>query len=751
MPCKRLVIDVIQADLDASDDGFVYYTFVDCGGDDVEVGYNTARLNFDTGYCMDVDRDYTAHILIGGIPTPPPNFSTATEGDTCTGSDPVEIPPAVVPPAYGKKYTLQAIGKSGLTFTAEIWEKGYTGGTVYPIGASVNPFVLDCLASGDDPFQPVLPTTFTIRADFTEFTGPWPDFLSTDDRKYHVRFYAQGTAYFIWQGFILMDNITLPFTTGRTIVDILCVDAIALLKSVNYLPGVPLLTSTESIVKTINNCLTYLLYPGGYKVNFAVNYYTSQLTEANNALRQMYVTQCNWQSGVSSYLNCYEILEIICTAFGAQIFQSGGEWWITSVNERASDTIRVFQTNQDTDPDTTFNKSINYTIQPYINDSVTPFYFVQNSQVKILTKGFPQVEVTGELSYCFNKLINGDFSKLTPYGMPAITGIPDNWTYTLESAIGKIERQTYRNITGLQLTGNVVSPGTDPTQITSTGVLIDQSDKVILSFDFAALTGGGSPGWMNLQIYIDVGSGNTWRYTKKIGEDAKWLYNPSNNDSPYRLEGTLTTDPQAISIESVPAPADGTLYIRFNGGGNVTGAFTEVFVANCIMTLQSLYSSRTIKNVINSNPYKKQIDVKLGNNYQDGFIGASRTQSQSLLTSGNVALVNFYRYGTPATTYNTLANLLLSQAYNIVSKPQVNIQFSQYGLFNQSDNYVIGLVNNFAVSDPSGKISISGARFVLGACTIDYVNNTINGIGLQIANAVLTFSISETYTRNDKR
>ena len=92
---------------------------------------------------------------------------------------------------------------------------------------------------------------------------------------------------------------------------------------------------------------------------------------------------------------------------------------------------------------------------------------------------------------------------------------------------------------------------------------------------------------------------------------------------------------------------------------------------------------------------------------------------------------------------------MLSQLYNIVSKPQVNIQFVQYGLFNQSGNYVIGLVNNFAVSDPSGKISISGARFVLGACTIDYVNNTINGTGLQIANAVLPFTISETYTKNN--
>ena len=225
MPCKKVVIDIIAGDLSASDDGFVYISFVDCSGNDVVVGYNTAKLNFDTGYCMDIDRDYTAEIYIGGIPNIPINFSRVTEGDTCTESNPVENPPAVIPPAYGKKYTLSAAGKSGHTFTAEIWEKLYTGAT-YEINTSTNPFVLDCLASNDDPFQPVLPTTFTIRADFTEFTGPWPDFLSTDDRKYFVKFYASGTTYLLWQGFILMDTISLPFTTGRQIVDIICVDAI---------------------------------------------------------------------------------------------------------------------------------------------------------------------------------------------------------------------------------------------------------------------------------------------------------------------------------------------------------------------------------------------------------------------------------------------------------------------------------------------------------------------------------------------
>jgi hypothetical protein len=737
MPCKKVVIDVIAADLTASDDGFVYFTFVDCGGADVEVGYNTARLNFDTGYCMDISRDYDAHILVGGLPTIPPNFSRITEGDTCTGSDPVELPPAVIPPAYGKKYTLSAIGKSGHTFTAEIWEKGYSG-AVYPIGTALNPFILDCLADGDDPFQPILPTTFTIRADFTDFAGPWPDFLTTDDRKYHVRFYANGTSYFLWQGFIIMDTMSLPFTTGRTTMDILCVDALALLKSVNYIPGVVLLTSTESIVKTINNCLSYVLYPGGYKLNFAVNYYTTQLAEANNALRQMYVTQCNWQSNSDAYLNCYDILEIICKAFGANLYQSGGQFWVTSVNERASDSIRVFQTDNETNPDITFNKSINYTIQPY--QPGIPFYFVNNEQVKTLSKGYPIVEVSGELDYNYNKLINGDFSKLSNITVPAPNGTPDNWTTTIGTS-GTVQQSTYNGYTGLLING-----GSTNTLMVSTGVLIDEKDKVDLSFVTFGATGGST--FIHIEITIDVGGGNFYKYSKGLGEEPKWLYNPGLSTKTYRYEATSSTNPIQVNIVSSPAPAAGTLSITFQAGNQVAGAHTEAFFANARLTFEAIYSKRTIQNVNNNSPYKKEVDVKLGNNLVFNLTTASRTQSQSLLTSSNNALINFYRFGAAATSYTSLSNLLLSQLFNIFSKPRVNLSFTQYNLYNAPDDYFIGLVNNFAVTDPSGTVSINSFRYILGACTINYVDNTISGTGLQVANANITFSLKETLTPN---
>jgi hypothetical protein len=741
MACKLLIVDVTVSDLTAADDGVVYFRFIECGasfGDTTEIGYTSGRTDFNTGYCMDVTAgpsSYEAFILVGGVETTPTGGSGITEGDTCSGSDPVEVPSVIVPPPYGKKYTLSASGKSGHTFTAEIWEKEYTGAT-YEINTSTNPFVLDCLASGDDPFQPVLPTTFTIRADFTEFTGPWPDFLTTDDRKYHVRFYASGTSYLLWKGFILMDTISLPFTTGRQIVDIICVDALALLKSVNYLPGVPLLTSTETILQTINNCLAYLLYPGGYKLNFGVNYYTSTMYDTYNAMRQIYVTQCNWQNNSDAYLSCYDILEIIMTAFGAQLYQSGGEWWVTSVNERASDTLRVFQTDQNSVADTFYNKSIGYSILPYQSDSITPFYFINNEQTKILSKGFPVLEVNGDLSYCYNKLINGDFAKLSNPTGSAPDGTPDNWTTAIGTG-GSVTGDIANGIRGLSL-----DSGTTNTTLISTPVLIDEFDKVNLTFQ--AYKGNNS--FLHIELKIDVGGGNFWKYGKAVGAEPAWLYNPSAANGAYRYEVEASATPQPVTIETVGAPASGTLEISFRVGFAVGGAATQAFFANARLTFESLYTKVALYNYSTASPYKKEVSVKLGAYTALGAV-VSRSQSQALLSATDAGLVTWNRYG-DATTYNTLAYLLLSQYYNIFSKPRVNLSFTQYNVFNQSGNYFIGLVNSFAVTDPSGTISVNAFKYILGACTIDYVQNTISGTGLQVSNAILPFTLNITLTPN---
>lgn len=718
MACFTVVISVGSVDRSASDDGFVYFDFVGCDLNAQTIGYNVNKTSFDTEYCMDSSYFYECYIYVGGVKTEC-TTSSITTGVSCSGSAPVEPPPVVVPPEYGKKYTLSAISKSGLTYTCEIWEKGWTG-VIYPINTGGNPFVLNCQASSDDPFQPILPTTFTISADFTEFTGPWPDFLTTDDRKYHVKFYAQGTTYLVWRGYILMDSLNIPFTTGRNFVDIYCVDGLGLLKSIPYLPSTGDINLNENLLKIINNCLQYLLYPGGYYINSAVNYYTAVMVNTTSYIRQCYIIPNTWTTGQDKFTNCYDVLERICTAHGAQFFQSGGEWWIASVNERAEDTLRVFRTNEDLIADTLSTVNVTRTIKPYINDTLTPYYFIENAQAKILSKGYPLIEITGDIDYSANTIDNGSMVKL------ASSGYPYNWTITLGSGGGTMIYNPAYTVPMWDMFAG--SSGTTLAAANSCG-FVEAGDVINLSFIYKAL--GTSGVALEVEIKIDVGGGNNYKWKRVLGSDPSWKYNFVSGF--YELTGSDNTQ-KTENIETQVAPASGNLYVTFKVSSVLTASITNVTRTSSIF-----YKKRIVFNQNSTSPYKKEATTKLGATMPN----LSTSQAQSLLTTSNNALVNFSRF-TGGGTYSSMINLLLSQYYNILSKPAINLSFTQYQLFTGSA--IIGLLQNFGVTDATGNVSINTARFVLGSCTIDYINNTISGTGLQVSNTILSFTQRDTYT-----
>ena len=575
---------------------------------------------------------------------------------------------------------------------------------------------MDCLASSDDPFQPILPTTFTIQADFTDFTGPFPDFLTTDDRKYHVKFYAQGTTYLVWRGFILMDTLSIPFTTGRNYVDIICVDGLGLLKSVPYLPSTGDINLNENLLKIINNCLQYLLYPDGYYINCSINYYTPAMTNTLSYLRQCYIIPNTWTTGQDTFTNCYDVLEQICTAHGAQMFQSGGEWWIASVNERASDTLRVFRTDQDLVADTLSTVSINRNIKPFVNDAATPYYFIDNSQTKIINKGYPLIEITGDIDYPANTIDNGSMTRLSG-------SYPANWTITLGTGGGSMTYNTSLTIPGWDLYG-----GTSNTLVAANSCgFVEIGDIIDLSFIYAVSVVSGIG--FEVEIKIDVGSGNNYKYKRVLGSDPSWKYNFASG---YYELGSTDGKQKTENIQTLSAPASGTLYITFK-------ATQSVFLTNVTRTGSIQFKKRIVFNQTSATPYKKEVNTKLGATQPFDRVA----QTQSLLTTSNNALVNFTRYSGGG-TYSSMINLLLSQYYNILSKPTINLSFTQYQLFTGS--YIIGLLHNFAVTDPSGRISINSARYVLGSCQIDYINNTVSGTGLQVSNTELTFTTRDTYT-----
>jgi hypothetical protein len=613
--------------------------------------------------------------------------------------------------AYGKKYIFSAISKSGLTYTAEMWENGYTG-PEYNVNSGMSPFVLTCAGSGDDPFQPILPTIFNIRADFTDFTGPYPDLVSTDDRKYYVRFVANNGTYFIWQGFVLMDSIAIPFTTGRNFVDIICVDGLGLLKTVPYQPTSATINTSESLLQIIRNCLLNISYPVTIYINSAINYYATAHSTAESYIRKTHIFPTTWTNNDYTFKSCYDVLQEICVAHGAQLYQSGGEWWITSVNERASDTLRVFRTDNTSATDTLSTVNINRRITPYQSDVLTPYYFIDNGQTKIIKKGFTSLEVVSDLNYAENTVENGNMFLLA-YG----TGIPTNWSRSLGSG-GTFGMTTVDGIYGAQIT-----PGTTNTTFTalSCGV-VNEGDILTIEFQTKCNIVG------DLEVEILLTSGmSTSRYVQVASGAGTWGPSPT-----YYLDEITNTNLQKRTITTTPAPATGNLTISFR---TISTGITNVFVANLKKTASStLAKKQTLYNQTSNNIYKKSINSPIGGQ----FPLTNVSQIQSILSVSDNALVTFSRFsGGPS--YSTLAVLLFSQLYNIYGKANINLQLTQYNLF--TGTRVIGLVDNFGVEDPTSVISINTARFVFSSCTFDYVNNTISGTALEVSNTNLPYTL----------
>jgi hypothetical protein len=615
--------------------------------------------------------------------------------------------------AYGKKYIFSAISKSGLTYTAEIWENDYVG-TSYNVNTGADPFVLDCLASGDDPFQPVLPTTLTIQADFTDFAGPLPDFLTTDSKKYYVKLYANGTTYFIWQGFVLMDTLSIPFTTGRNFVNIICVDGLGILKSAPYGFTSANINVAESLVQIIRNCLAAIGTPETFYINSAVNYYAQFQNTAQSYLRQTYILPSVWMNADYTFKSCYDVLETICQSHGVQIYQSNGEWWVTSVNERASDTLRVFRTDNLLTADTVSTVNINRTIRPYQSDALTPFFFIENTQNKTISKGYQYIELAGPIDYPDNSVMNGNMAIIT-------SGVPDFFTRTIGTS------GTFVMNSNSGINGATMIAGTTQTdlQANSCGD-VGAGDILEIKYQIkAAVTGV-----MKVEIKVDTGS--LVYYYQKSGSNSIWSTTASFYDDD--INGTSL---ESRTITTIPCPVNGFLTLRFRVQSS--GSINEAFIANIKKTAKpSIAEQRTLYNQTSTNQYKKELTTKIGL----PFPADSSVQVQTLLNLdiGGAPLGNFQRFG-GTETYANLGNLLYSQLYNILSIPQVNISFTAYNLFNQSGNYIVGLLHNFGVVDPTSFASINAARFIMGSCSINFTKNVISGTALQVSNAILTYTL----------
>lgn len=314
--------------------------------------------------------------------------------------------------AYGIKYRLTQALRDGTNLYVDIYERDYTIDLVINYDA-VN-IQLNSNASEDEPLAAIISSQLNISFLVSdENYDDFPELLSFDDRKYYVKLLNEDTL--LWCGFLFNDYVQVPFTTGYIQVDMIAIDGLSFLEYSTFdFVESQTVNSLFKHIDIIAEILNEIQYPEAIDLITSCSYYAEGMNDrADSLLSEPFNQTYQYRRDIQG-VTYYQVLEYIVKSFGCRLFQSDGKWQILAINEMANDT-RYF-TRYEIYPTAVaisggiFNKDV--TINPYANGNV---HFVNNSQTKIVRKGYPKLKLTYDFNYPNNYIHNGTFKGLQNY------------------------------------------------------------------------------------------------------------------------------------------------------------------------------------------------------------------------------------------------------------------------------------------------------------------------------------------------
>lgn len=326
--------------------------------------------------------------------------------------------------AYGLRYTLTQILKNGNNQVIEIYQEDYTGSVKTYIPTSI---ILQPNSSEEYPYPTIISTQlqFSFILETEDDYNQYPNVLSSNARLYYVLL-KEGTTV-MWRGYLFNDYSQVGFSTGLSESSLIAIDGISFLKDQEYVVDNSINT-LEQHLNIIAIALRYLGYPSDLYLNIACSFFANGMQKrvdniSNEPFSQIYQYRRDFVG--ESY---YVILEKILETFNCRMYQANGDWYISATMETAA-TTRYFTrysigaSTITVDSSGVLNNTIN--IAPYSYNNV---HFINNSQTKILRKGFFDIEVRSEYKSPINLIHNANLKTITGTS-PNISAV--GWRTTL--------------------------------------------------------------------------------------------------------------------------------------------------------------------------------------------------------------------------------------------------------------------------------------------------------------------------------
>lgn len=646
--------------------------------------------------------------------------------------------------AYEIKYRITAATKSDVNSVVNIYEDDYDGEIIeYPCIS----LQIQYIPRSDDTFEPIYVSQLSMAIDVTDNVEDMPDFTTLNDRKYFVR--VLSGANLDWQGWVLSENVQYVFSTGRKQLAFNAIDGLGILERIPFfIANDTTLVDTFTALFYIKTALLNLEYPLEYDIVSGVSFYSDGMDNrtddpAADTLGQSYINYATFINDNQVATNCLEVLTKIVRSVGSRLFQAKGNFYIVPLTQFAQDSYYVTIYNSD---GTVFDDAIYEStgnIEGF-NSNTSGLYFVDNSQFKLIRKGYNKIRFDKVIEYPNNYITNWDLKNYTV--VSPTEGNAFSWEEErFVDGIIYVKPYPNRRYNSFIMEYSLSNPYTAlvrPINLPK----VNTSDVLKLTMDVVGLgvPASGPDALFILKIIVDDGVSSVF-----LDNNKQWV-NTSFNDH-YYFYPFSSTDPKVnLDLVMPLLPIGGDLSIELilcdNAAPYWKSTVGSIEASNFQLVVETYFKQVTTESFINdSNEYVLDIDLALGfNDVNDGFF----TYRGFLSDSTGLNLKNWYRQEYPTDIYRSLSELIVKQYSNCLNKNIINLDASFMGM-ETTDGRFSGAMRITASDTDPAQITVQNKSYIIGNSTMDLPNDVIMATLLDINPDNVETTMTTIYDSNN--
>lgn len=625
--------------------------------------------------------------------------------------------------AYGQKYSVLFATRANKDVELKIWQDSYVGAIIDLQGVDVN---LQYIPSSDDPYEPIIASQLGVTIDFTDDLSDIINFTNINDRFTYVEMYVNSVIE--WVGFVINDDVQISYSTGRKMAAFNATDGLGMLKDIKFVSenanyGVNDIILLKDIFRACFNSIEFK--DDRNYITMCSYYSTGMYTRATQLYADPFDQAClNYRSLLEdeyNYTNCLDILSNIARSFGCRIFQAKAKWWVVAINEFA--TINAYYTEYAPTGLRVNNGDGNIintssTIQPYVGNT-SGLYFIDNSQLKVIKKGFYKIIAEGSVEIADNYLPNGDLKDNN--GTEA--------TYWVRASTGDGTCLLQPNLTFDSYYFELTAPSGGPagtasvTLDTNSNAYVTTGDSLQLNILIGAPSQATPIGFIDITI-------NTGAVTYYLNNDAKWQ-TTATSYSVYNPKTTGPSEDFVLDLKTEIFPGSGPLSFAYR----ISEGINILTLTNFVLKIKSTISAYNLSGTLVENKqYTKTINLPYGSTGSQSYYPSAK--GTLILTNKSVA-AGWYRYGfDPIGEFYTLSELIVQQYVNTYALNIINVDCNLSEFYTSNTNHRMLNASKliFATDTDPASINISSKSYMLGNATISYPSNTASATLLQISN-----------------